>query len=127
MRINLFLMAVLAASLLIGCGSSDEGEPRDERVYENVRAEFMGTATGGRDIVVDHERIPNFMPSMMMTLPLADTSMVRGIESGDKVAFDLVVSGASVRVERLRALPDTVQLDLGQEAPPDTAAAPEGG
>ena len=126
MRINLFLMAVLAASLMIGCGSSDEA-PRDAQVYENVRAEFMGTATGGRDIVVDHERIPDFMPSMVMTLPLADTSMVRDLEIGDKVAFDLVVSGASVRVERLRALPDTVQLDLGPEAPPDTAAAPEGG
>lgn len=126
MRIKLFLMAVLAACLLVGCGSSDEGEPRDERVYENVRAEFMGTATGGRDIVVDHERIPNFMPSMMMTLPLSDTSAASGFEKGDKVAFDLVVSGASVRIENLRALPDTVTLDLSDGAASDSASAAPG-
>ncbi len=114
------LAATLVMGLIGGCGGSDE--PRDEQVYADVRAEFMGTATEGREIVVDHERIPDFMPSMMMTLPLADTSAVRGLEAGDKVAFDLIVSGASIRVENLRALPDTVTLDLPDEAASDTAA-----
>lgn len=118
-------MGLGAIGLIAGCGASDE--PKDERIYENVRAELMGTATGGRDIVVHHESIPGFMPAMVMTLPLADTSAVRGMQKGDKIAFDLIVSGASVRVDDVRLLPDTTTLHLETQSPPDTtdSAAPK--
>jgi hypothetical protein len=106
--------AVVVLTLLVaGCGS--DGKPSEgvePTVYEDVRAEFRGTASDGRDIVVVHERIPGFMDAMLMTLPLADPSAAEGLARGAKIRFDLVTTPTSIAVRDLETLPDTTTLDL---------------
>jgi Cu/Ag efflux protein CusF len=128
-RLSRLLLPVVLGVLLpvmAGCGS-DEGDAASDaiqrRTYTDVRGRFLGTATGGRDMVVHHEAIPDLMGPMVMTLPLADTAALRTIEKNDPIAFDLVFEGANLRIENVEALPDTVTLDL--EA--DTAAADTNG
>ncbi len=96
---------------LAGCGSDEEAE-RDVTRYEDVRGRFMGTASEGRDVVVHHEAIPDVMRPMVMSLPIADRSETNAVDVDDPVAFDLVIAGSEIRVENLRALPDTTTLDL---------------
>ncbi len=121
------LLASLALSLalplaLAGCGSDGKpSEGAEPTVYEDVRAEFRGTASGGRDIVVVHEAIPGFMDAMLMTFPLADPAEAKELERGAKIRFDLVTTPTSVAVRDLETLPDTTTLAL--PTPADTTQA----
>jgi Cu/Ag efflux protein CusF len=117
--LSLLLAGLLATSLvaLPGCGSDEPSGDRVERTtYTDVRGRFMGTATGGRDIVVHHEPIPDLMGAMVMTIPMADTSELAPIEKDAAIEFDLVLEGANLRVENVEALPDTVTLNLNGDA-----------
>jgi Cu/Ag efflux protein CusF len=126
-RFPLLLRLLLAIALpllfvgLAGCGSDKEPET-DVTRYEEVRGRFMGTASDGRDVVIHHEEIPDVMRPMVMSLPIADRSEANSVEVDDPVAFDLVISGSEIRVENLRALPDTATLDL--PAPEDSTSNP---
>jgi len=115
------LLLAIALSLLVaglaGCGSDEEAE-RDVTRYEDVRGRFMGTASDGRDVVIHHEEIPDVMRPMVMSLPIVDRSEADSVDVDDPVTFDLVVAGSEIRVENLRALPDTTTLDL--PAPKDS-------
>jgi protein SCO1/2 len=77
-----------------------------------VRGRFLGTTASGREVVLHHEAIPGVMPSMVMTLPLRDTTALDAVQPGAAVVFDLVTAPTDVYVTALRPLPDTVRLDL---------------
>jgi Cu/Ag efflux protein CusF len=117
-----FLLCLLI--LLAGCGSDDsssnassEGDAVRRTTYADVRGRFLGTATGGRDVVIHHEAIPDLMGAMIMTLPIADTADLAPIEKNDPIKFDLVIDGSNLRAENVEALPDTVTLKLGDDGP----------
>jgi hypothetical protein len=88
----------------------------------------MGTASDGRDAVVHHEAIPDVMPAMIMSLPVADTSETSDLDKGTPIQFDLVTVGSNIRIENVRPLPDTTTLKLGGPGTPgedaDTAMSP---
>lgn len=108
-RLLTIASALLLAAILMGCGPADD-EP--EEVYEDVRAEYLGTANGS--IIVDHEEVPDLMEPMLMTLPLEDPEGARELEPEDPIAFDLLVNGSDMRVDNIELLPDTVELELAE-------------
>ena len=118
-RFGLAVVVPLLIAGLAGCGSDDDGETEVTR-YEDVRGRFMGTASDGRDVVIHHEAIPTVMRPMVMSLPLADPSQADAMDMDRPVTFDLVIAGSEVRVENLRALPDTTTLNL--PAPKDSTS-----
>lgn len=124
-RLLWFLLAMALPLLLLGlagCGSDDEPET-DVTRYEDVRGRFMGTASDGRDVVIHHEEIPDVMRPMVMSLPIVDPAEADSVDVDDPVAFDLVIAGSEIRVENLRALPDTTTLNL--PAPKDSTSSRE--
>lgn len=102
------------AVLLSACG------PRDETIQHSVRGEIVRVADGGRSLVIDHEDIPGYMDAMRMTLAVQDAAQSKGLEAGDRIRFELFVSGSSALIGRVEKLPPGTALDLatgGGEAP----------
>ncbi|MFB6279596.1 MAG: SCO family protein [Salinibacter sp.] len=66
-----------------------------------------GIKDDGHTLVVEHEKIPGYMPPMIMPLPVADTSMTTSLETGDAIQFRLAVSDDNAQIVGLRPLPDT--------------------
>lgn len=66
-----------------------------------------GIKDDGHTLVVEHEKIPGYMPPMIMPLPVADTSMTASLETGDAIQFRLAVSDDNARIVGLQSLPDT--------------------
>ncbi|WP_251981507.1 copper-binding protein, partial [Salinibacter ruber] len=56
-----------------------------------VDGRVAGIQNEGRTLVVEHEKIPGYMPPMIMPLPVADSSMTAPLEKGDAVQFRLAV------------------------------------
>jgi len=72
-----------------------------------VDGRVAGIKDGGRTLVVEHEKIPGYMPAMIMPLPVADSSMTAPLEPDDAIQFRLAVSDDSASIIALRELPDT--------------------
>ena len=114
---------LLALSTTFGVGCQSDEAPREVTRYEDVRGRFMGSASGGRDVVIHHEAIPGVMPAMVMSLPVARADEADAIDIDQPVRFDLIVEGSEIRVESLTALPDTTTLDLPAPSEADTTRA----
>jgi protein SCO1/2 len=103
------LAALCGALLLLGaCGGSEEPES-----YV-VRGQVARVVDGGRSLAVDHEAIPGYMGAMRMTLPVQDAAQARDLQEGDRVSFQLFVSGDSAVIGRIEKLPDDTELDLAE-------------
>lgn len=72
-----------------------------------VNGRIAGIQDGGRTLVVEHEKIPGYMPPMIMPLPVVDSSMTTMLAPDDAIQFRLAVSDDSVSIIALRELPDT--------------------
>ncbi|WP_103027287.1 SCO family protein [Salinibacter altiplanensis] len=71
-----------------------------------VNGRVAGIQEDGRTLVVEHEKIPGYMPPMIMPLPVADSSMTAPLEKGEAIQFRLAV-GDSASIIAVRPLPDT--------------------
>jgi protein SCO1/2 len=72
-----------------------------------VNGRVAGIQDSGRTLVVEHEKIPGYMPPMIMPLPVADSSMTTTLAPDDAIQFRMAVSDDSVSIIALRELPDT--------------------
>jgi protein SCO1/2 len=102
LRLGAVLLALAAA---LACGG-------DAPEVRSVRGQVARVADAGRSLVVDHEEIPDFMEAMRMTFPVQDPSRVRGFAAGDKIRFDLHVSGGRTSIGAIEKLPPDTELAL---------------
>ncbi|MFB6285309.1 MAG: SCO family protein, partial [Candidatus Bipolaricaulia bacterium] len=58
-------------------------------------------------LVVEHEKIPGYMPAMIMPIPVADTSMTASLEKGEAIRFRLAVAEDSASIVGIKEIPDT--------------------
>ncbi len=94
---------LLAGSLMTGCSKNAGAERRFQLKGRVVAVDL----TKGK-LEVDHEEIPGYMPAMRMPFPLADTDVLKSIESGDEIQATLVVDDLGYRLEQpiiTKALP----------------------
>lgn len=101
--------ALCGALLLLGaCGGG--GEPESY----SVRGQVARVVDGGRRLAVDHETIPGYMDAMRMTFPVQDAAQARDLQPGDKITFQLFVSGSSAVIGGVEMLPEDTELDLAE-------------
>lgn len=125
---RLSLVSLLAVGLLTGCQS--EAEEVAETVVQTyeVRGIYVGPQYDGAAAVVDHEPIPDYMESMRMPFRAEDPSELAGLTAGDKIAFDLYLTGVTSYIANVEVLPDTTALDLPHLTPDaDLATGREAG
>jgi hypothetical protein len=130
--------AILLASALAlaacGPGSPDgrtAGEPpppADTYETRGLVRQLPRAERPGSELYIHHEAVPDFrdadgevvgMESMAMPFPVADPSMLDGLEPGDKVAFTFEMrweGGDPLLVTRLEKLPPETRLAFEQAA-----------
>jgi protein SCO1/2 len=81
-RAGILIAAVAAVS---ACGRAPEA-----RQFE-VRGQILSIDADRREVLVDHEDIPNFMPAMVMPYKVSDAALLEGKQPGDLITATLVV------------------------------------
>ncbi len=77
---------ILIAAIAVGaCSRAPEA-----RQFE-VRGQILGVDAERREVLVDHEDIPNFMPAMVMPYKVSDAALLEGKKPGDLITATLVV------------------------------------
>ncbi len=102
------LLLVAGAVLLAGCNSpgghralSQPVAGQTSRVFPVVGV-IQTLNPDGKTVVIRHEEIPNYMPSMTMPFAAKDTSDLSGLRPGDQVTFRLNVSQDTSWIDRIR-------------------------
>ena len=90
------------------------------RVYE-VRGIVRGAATNQNTIMVEHEDIAGFMPSMTMPFGFKDSREVAGVQVGDAIQFQLAVTDNDSWIEGVRKI-DAARVRLPQTGSPAVSA-----
>ena len=81
-RAGILIAAVALAST---CGRAPEA-----RQFE-VRGQILSIDADRREVLVDHEDIPGFMPAMVMSYKVNDAALLEGKQPGDLITATLVV------------------------------------
>jgi len=81
-RLGILALALMAAA---ACSRAPEA-----RRYE-VRGQILGLDPARREVLVNHEDIPGFMPAMTMSYKVQDPALLEGKRPGDLITATLVV------------------------------------
>ena len=119
------ITALVIAGISLCFGACSKEAPIAEvpqRSYE-VRGMVRGAPDSSeRSVLIEHEDIPGFMPSMTMPFEFRDAKEVSGIGAGDAVAFTLSVTDQDSWISGVRKI-DGGMLKL----PAKAASAPMAG
>lgn len=96
-RRALFLWALALAA----CAPDQPDAPAGPKYFE---ATGNIVSIEGEHVMIDHEEIPGFMDAMTMTFPVADASLLEGLEEGAKVTFRVAAEDASYAIDRIEPL-----------------------
>jgi len=108
----LLIPFVLLVSLagLAACSGGEEAIVEEPVTYE-VRGMFA-RAEDDVTMTVRHEEIEGYMAAMTMPFKVADAAMLEGLAYGDKIAFDLEVSGDGMIVRKITKLSEDTVLSF---------------
>jgi protein SCO1/2 len=87
-RLRAFVASASLIATLAGVGACSRAP--EARQYE-VRGQILSLDTGRREVLVDHEDIPGFMPAMTMPYRVSDVALLEGKQPGDLITATLVV------------------------------------
>ncbi len=113
------------AILLLASGCGGRTKAPAQRAIETRSYPLVGVVRklepdSGR-VVVKHEEIAGFMPSMTMPLAVADRSLLTTLRPGDKISATLKVTGDHSELENVEvteaAEPPAMVLDLSGSSP----------
>ena len=88
------LLALLFA--VSACGGTGNGDHTGHGIVK-------GVDPAKQEVTIDHEEIPGFMKGMTMTFPVSDSHLLKGVEPGQEVEFDVVYKKGSYQVTGIRA------------------------
>ncbi|HEV2095884.1 MAG TPA: copper-binding protein, partial [Chthoniobacterales bacterium] len=118
------LMVLLFALLLISCGRSEQSDA-GARHYD-VRGVVRGFAPDRTTVEIEHETIPDFMPSMTMPFSASDPKEIASLRLGDAIAFRLDVTAKDFSIANVKKI-DASEVHLPKAAAtPSPASASEG-
>ena len=137
-RVAVTLLALLASSVLLGCGRK-EAKPEAPTLHTYELRGVVSRLPDPADtqIWIHHEAMPDFvdifgeisgMEAMTMPFTPAPNLSLEGIEMGSKVSFRLEVdwqSAVPARITAIAVLPADTQLDFEPPDPLDDDTATE--
>jgi protein SCO1/2 len=94
---GLALLALLAVACRVDEQSQHLRRFEVKGVVEDVDRE-------AKQLVVDHEDIPDLMPGMSMNFDVANPALLDGVEPGQKISFTLELRDRSFRITGVRVL-----------------------
>ena len=104
------LFALTLAFLVGGCGRAAKHEDVNAQHYQ-VRGVVRGFSPDRATIDIQHENIPDFMPSMTMPFSPRDPNEISNLKIGDAIAFRMTVTTKDFWIDQIKTLPrDAVAL-----------------
>ncbi len=97
-------------------GTASEATSPNEKIYAGVRGQIVAVVKPAQAkepsaVEIDHEKIPDFMEAMRMTIPLRNDADAEKIKAGDKIRFDLKL-GKGLIIDNIEILPASTKLNL---------------
>jgi protein SCO1 len=125
----LFAIAVLVLALSLAPGTPASAAAGTKTF--KVKGVVQEVKPDGKTVVIDHERIPNYMDSMMMPFRVKPTNEVAGLRRGDVVTFRLSVTESESWIDQITNIfspvaPPTPAASSTNQAPQPTANIVEG-
>ena len=115
----LYLMASLSICFgLAACSSGKQpempAESKQPQHYE-LKGKVITVDAAKKELVVDHEAIPDFMAAMTMPYSVKEESALQGVTAGDQITAQLLVDDKGVWIENI--------VVAGKETPSSPDAA----
>lgn len=101
---------VLAALFCLALSSCSAPKPPAGRIIA-IQGEVFHVDVQGKVLMIKHEDIPGFMPAMTMGYPVMSADEIKGLQPGDKISAELVVTDGFGRLEKIVKVKKT---DSGQ-------------
>lgn len=118
MKPPLALILLACPALLLSCSREEPGQASDHQRFE-VRGIVRAVEPADSSLKIEHEEIPDFMASMTMPFNVRDAGEMEGLEVGDAIAFDFIITGGKSWIQDLKPVdPASVRL------PENTATIP---
>lgn len=107
---SVLFSVVIATAAVSLCGCKDEASSRftksgTNRELYQVKGVLKEVKDGGKTAVIAHEKIPDYMEAMTMDFDVRTPAEMKGLQAGDYLAFDMVVTTNDGWIERVRKLP----------------------
>jgi protein SCO1/2 len=104
-------------------------EPRPTERYYQLRGIVVSVDRGHKQLIIDHEAIPGFMPAMTMSYTVKDDSALSQLKAGDKISARVVATSDhdmwldNIVVHKKGELPQS-QTGAGQSGSPPRQREP---
>src|SRR5688572_12306248 len=86
------LIAVFTAAAIHRNAQKTSTQPRSAEKRFEVRGQIRGLESDGKTVRIAHEEIPGYMDAMAMALEVKNPRLLRNLQVGDDVSFQLVVT-----------------------------------
>src|SRR5215469_6121588 len=96
------LLCGCMALALLGCGRSTNSEERAD--HYDTRGVVRGFSPDRSTIEIQHENIPNFMPSMTMPFVARDPKQIADLKTGDAISFRMAVTKKDFWAENVKKI-----------------------
>lgn len=113
-------LAICLALAVSACGRAQR--PDATAQHYQVRGIVRGLPPDHRTVEIEHESIPNFMPSMTMPFSVADAKELAGLRIGDAISFRLDVTPKDFTIANVKKI-DVGEVQLPKPKPTVTPAA----
>jgi protein SCO1/2 len=113
-KISCALVVLLLALALTSCKRAVKSEERIE--HYAVRGVVRGLSPDRKTIEIEHEIIPDFMPSMTMPFSVKHPKEIAHLKIGDAIAFQMSVTAKDFWIEQVKDIPRQ-EVHLAESAP----------
>ena len=94
------LLASCVALALLSCGRSTNSDERAD--HYDTRGVVRGFSPDRSTIEIQHENIPDFMPSMTMPFVTRDPKQIADLRTGDAISFRMAVTKKDFWIENVK-------------------------
>ena len=96
------LLAGCVALALLSCGPSTNSDERAD--HYDTRGVVRGFSPDRSTIEIQHENIPDFMPSMTMPFVTRDPKQIADLRTGDAISFRMAVTKKDFWIENVKKI-----------------------
>src|SRR6185503_21322856 len=86
------LIAVFTAAAIHRNGQKTSTRTQLAETRFEVRGQIRGLESDGKTVRIAHEEIPGYMAAMTMALEVKNPALLRNLQVGDEIGFQLVVT-----------------------------------
>ena len=112
-KLIVLLFAAFAPLAVISCkneskaaaASPAKAEPaRTNQQFFQVKGVVKELKPDGKTVVIKHEEVPHYMPAMTMPFEVRNTNELRGLQPGDAIGFQMVVTDDDAWIQQVTKL-----------------------